>query len=142
MLGARLTAIPGSSDVFTGGLIAYADSIKQELGVPERILEEQGAVSEAAVREMAVRTRERFAVAVAVAVSGIAGPGGGSPEKPVGLVWFGIADEQGRETHKMVFPGSRQEIRSRASQYALWRLWRRVGEVGAGVPGVNPPTRL
>ncbi|HEV8599888.1 MAG TPA: nicotinamide-nucleotide amidohydrolase family protein, partial [Gemmatimonadales bacterium] len=139
MLGARITAIPGSSEVFMGGLIAYANAVKQELGVPAGILEEHGAVSEEAVREMAERTRARFRVAVAVAVSGIAGPAGGSADKPVGLVWLAIADPQGTESHKAIFPGSRHEIRVRASQYALWRLWRRVK---AGVPPTTAPTRL
>ncbi len=125
MLGARITAIPGSSEVFVGGLIAYHDELKQELGVPARILEEHGAVSEEAVRETALAARERFRVSVAVALSGIAGPSGGSPEKPVGLVWFGLADGEGCETHRMVFPGSRHDIRVRAAQYALWRGWRR-----------------
>jgi nicotinamide-nucleotide amidase len=74
---------------------------------------------------MALRVRARFAASVGLAVSGIAGPGGGSPEKPIGLVWFGVADGTGCETYKMIFPGSRHEIRVRAAQYALWRLWRR-----------------
>jgi nicotinamide-nucleotide amidase len=126
MLGERITAIPGSSEVFVGGLIAYTNRIKQELGVPERILEVNGAVSEEAVREVATMARDRFQVDVAVAVSGIAGPGGGAAEKPVGLVWFAIADAEGCETHRMVFPGSRHEIRARAAQFALWRVWRRV----------------
>jgi nicotinamide-nucleotide amidase len=67
---------------------------------------------------MALQTRARFHADVAVAVSGIAGPGGGSPEKPVGLVWFGLADAAGWETHRMIFPGTRHEIRVRAAQYA------------------------
>ena len=125
MLGERITAIPGSSEVFVGGLIAYANRIKQELGVTGRILDAQGAVSEEAVREVAAQARTRFEADVAVALSGIAGPGGGSAEKPVGLVWFAIADAEGCETHRMVFPGSRHEIRARASQFALWRVWRR-----------------
>lgn len=125
MLGARITAIPGSSEVFVGGLIAYHDDLKQALGVPARILEEHGAVSEEAVREMALAARDRFTASAVLAVTGIAGPGGGSPEKPVGLVWFGLADGQGCETRRMVFPGSRHEIRTRAAQYALWSGWRR-----------------
>lgn len=138
MLGARVTAIPGSSDVFVGGLVAYADAVKQELGVPARILEQHGAISEETVRHMALQTRARFHADVAVAVSGIAGPGGGSPEKPVGLVWFGLADVAGWETHRMIFPGTRHEIRVRAAQYALWRLWRRTA--AAALP--DAATRL
>jgi competence/damage-inducible protein CinA-like protein len=138
MIGARITAIPGSSAVFLGGLVAYADRLKEELGVSARILEQHGAVSEEAVREMARLTRARFKTAAAVAVSGIAGPEGGSGEKPVGLVWFALADPTGCETHKMIFPGSRHEIRTRASQYALWRLWRRAGAAAA----IRATTRL
>jgi nicotinamide-nucleotide amidase len=138
MLGARITAIPGSSTTFVGGLIAYADELKRELGVPARILETHGAVSEEAVQEMALLTRSRFNVEVAVAISGIAGPDGGSAEKPVGLVWFALADPAGCETHKMTFPGSRHEIRMRASQFALWRMWRRAGSTA----GAEAATRL
>ena len=126
LLGARLTAIPGSSDVFVGGVIAYDDEVKRELGVPERILQAHGAVSEETVHAMALAVRDRFKAPVALAVSGIAGPAGGSEEKPVGLVWFAVADAAGCETFRMVFPGSRHDIRTRAAQYALWRGWRRV----------------
>jgi competence/damage-inducible protein CinA-like protein len=129
MIGARITAIPGSSAVFVGGVIAYADELKRDLGVSARILEAHGAVSEEAVREMALLTRARFKTDVALALSGIAGPDGGSPEKPVGLVWLGLADAAGCETQQMRFPGTRHEIRIRASQYALWRLWRRTGSM-------------
>ncbi|MGQ0703365.1 MAG: CinA family nicotinamide mononucleotide deamidase-related protein [Gemmatimonadales bacterium] len=126
LVGARITAIPGSSDVFVGGLIAYANRLKQELGVPPRILREHGAVSEETAAEMARRARERYQADLGLSVTGIAGPAGGSVEKPVGLVWFGIADQLGVTTHRWVFGGSRQEIRARAAQFALWRLWQRV----------------
>ncbi len=129
-IGARLTAVPGSSSVFAGGLIAYADRLKQGLGVPARILEDHGAVSEETVVAMAQGARSRFAVNVGLAVTGIAGPGGGSSDKPVGLVWFGVADDHGVESHRWVFPGSRQEIRARAAQFALWKVWQRVRSAG------------
>jgi nicotinamide-nucleotide amidase len=130
LLGARVTAVPGSSDVFAGGTIAYANALKEALGVSPRILERHGAVSEEAVRALAEAARARYRTSLALAVSGIAGPGGGSAEKPVGLVWFGIASEAGTEARRTVFPGSRQDIRQRAAQTALWLLWRLV-ETGA-----------
>ncbi len=141
MLGERLTAIPGASAVFLGGLIAYHDDLKRELGVPARILEEHGAVSEETVLAMALAARLRFGTSAALAVSGIAGPSGGSPEKPVGTVWMAVADAAGSEAHRAVFPGSRQDIRVRATQAALWRLWRRMrtatfqGQSGHGGAG-------
>jgi nicotinamide-nucleotide amidase len=131
MLGARITAIPGSSDVFLGGAIVYADRLKLDLGVPERILEAHGAVSEETVKAMAQACRERFGAHHAVAVSGIAGPSGGSEEKPVGTVWFGFAAADGVEAERYVFPGTRQEIRTRAAQFALFGLWRRAKSAGA-----------
>ena len=125
MLGERLTSVPGASAVFLGGVIAYHDAVKRELGVPDRILERHGAVSEETVLAMANAARQRFGASAAIAISGIAGPSGGSPEKPVGTVWIGVADDSGSEAHRAVFPGSRQDIRVRATQAALWRLWRR-----------------
>jgi nicotinamide-nucleotide amidase len=125
MVGQRITAIPGSSAVFLGGTIAYANALKEELGVAPALLAEQGAVSEAAVRAMAEAARDRYGAGLAVAVSGIAGPDGGSAEKPVGLVWFAFADAEGTEAQRYVFPGSRHEIRVRATQFALWGMIRR-----------------
>jgi nicotinamide-nucleotide amidase len=129
MIAERITAIPGSSDVFRGGVIAYANGVKESaLGVPGRILEVEGAVSEGTVRAMAGAALERLRASHAVAVSGVAGPDGGSPEKPVGTVWFGFAGPSDLDAERVVFPGSRHEIRVRATQYALFGLLRRVGE--------------
>ena len=125
LVGTRLTEVPGSSSVFVGGMICYADSLKKELGVPGRILQQYGAVSEETVRAMATAARERFGTSLAAAVSGIAGPDGGSAEKPVGTVWFAFADAQGVAAAQYVFPGSRRDIRARASQFALLGLLRR-----------------
>lgn len=134
MLGARLTEIPGSSEVFMGGVVAYVNRVKEELGVSSRILLSSGAVSEETATAMAEAARSRFAADLAIAITGIAGPGGGSTEKPVGLVWIAVADHEGTETHRVVFPGSRHDIRSRACQYGLWRAWLRVGKT----PGKKP----
>jgi nicotinamide-nucleotide amidase len=127
MVGERITAIAGSSDVFLGGVIAYANAVKErDLGVDRRILETEGAVSEGAVRAMAEGVRARYGAGVAVAVSGIAGPAGGSPEKPVGTVWFGFAGPDGTHAQRSIFPGSRHEIRVRAAQSALFGVLRSV----------------
>lgn len=120
MLGARLTAIPGSSEVFVGGVIAYSDPVKTELlDVPQTTLDQHGAVSEQAVRAMAEGATRRFGTDCALAVTGIAGPAGGSPEKPVGTVW--LAARSGNETRALQrqFLGEREEIRARSAQAAL-----------------------
>jgi nicotinamide-nucleotide amidase len=126
LLGARLTDIPGSSDVFCGGVIAYDNALKVDLlGVPERLLAEHGAVSEPVARAMAEAAARRFGVGASLSVTGIAGPSGGSAEKPVGTVWLGCAMEGRVETSRALFPGSRQEVRARAAQAALLLLHRR-----------------
>jgi nicotinamide-nucleotide amidase len=120
LLGARLTAIPGSSDVFLGGVIAYANDVKvRDLGVAQSDLDRHGAVSEEVVRAMAIGARKRFNADLALSVTGIAGPDGGTAEKPVGLVWLGAALHGTVEARKIQSWGDRQEIRYRASQAAL-----------------------
>lgn len=125
LVGARLTAIPGASDVFLGGLIAYDNLIKTELlGVAEPVLEAHGAVSEETVRTMAAGAQRAFDAWAAVAVTGIAGPSGGTPEKPVGTVWLAAATGERVTTRRRVFPGDRDEIRQRSAQAALDLLRR------------------
>ena len=127
LVGGRLTDVPGSSDVFAGGVICYSNRLKVELlGVPPDLLAEHGAVSEASARAMAEGARTRMGVDVAVSVTGIAGPGGGTPEKPVGTVWFAVASPGATETRRIVFLGSRREIRDRAAQTALFLVLRRL----------------
>ncbi len=127
LLGARLTEVPGSSDVFVGGVIAYDNALKIELlGVTEAALAEHGAVSEPVARQMAEAAARRFGAAAAVSVTGIAGPGGGTPEKPVGTVWIGCSYHGSVESRRSVFPGSRHEVRARAVQSALFLLYRRL----------------
>jgi nicotinamide-nucleotide amidase len=127
LLGARLTEVPGSSDVFVGGVIAYDNALKTELlGVPEAVLAEHGAVSEPVARLMAEAAARRFGAAAAVSVTGIAGPAGGTPEKPVGTVWIGCSYNGSVETRRTVYPGSRHEVRARAAQSALFLLYRRL----------------
>ncbi len=125
LVGTRLTEIPGSSDVFTGGVIAYDNTLKRELlGVPDSVLTEHGAVSEPVARAMAEGAAKRFAVRAAVAVTGIAGPGGGTEEKPVGTVWIACALDGVVRSRRNVFPGSRHEVRARAAQASLLLLYR------------------
>lgn len=125
MLGARLTAIPGSSDVFRGGIVAYANEIKEGmLGVSRATLEAHGAVSEPVVREMANGAIAALRTTASVAITGIAGPGGGSEEKPVGLVWIAARIGDAVRTSHRVYPGNREEIRHRAAQAALDLLRR------------------
>jgi nicotinamide-nucleotide amidase len=136
LVGARLTEVPGSSDVFVGGVIAYDNALKVELlGVPETLLAEHGAVSEPVVRAMAEGAARRFGVAAAISVTGVAGPGGGTPEKPVGTVWIGCWYNGTVETRRSIFPGSRHEVRARAAQAALFLLYRRLS------PAVHPSSR-
>jgi nicotinamide-nucleotide amidase len=127
MVAERITAIPGASDTFIGGVVAYADAVKTErLNVPVETITAHGAVSEQTVRAMAEGAQRLFAVDCSVAVTGIAGPSGGTPEKPVGTVW--LAARVGGETRAVgrVFPGDRDEIRGRAAQAALDLLRRQL----------------
>lgn len=125
LVAARITAVPGASDVFVGGVVAYADGVKSDLlGVPAATLETHGAVSEETVRAMADGVQRRFDAGATIAVTGIAGPGGGTPEKPVGTVWLAARLDNDTRTVKRTFPGDRGEIRARAAQAALDLLRR------------------
>jgi nicotinamide-nucleotide amidase len=120
MIGELITSIPGSSKAYVGGAITYANGEKvRQLGVDETTLEQFGAVSEQTVFEMAHGARERFASTLAVAVSGVAGPDGGTPDKPVGLVWLAVAREGQVVTKKILWPGTRDQVRTLASWWAL-----------------------
>lgn len=115
-----VTDVPGASKVFAGGVVAYADEVKaRELGVPSAVLAHDGAVSEATVAAMARGVAERFGADVAVAVSGIAGPEGGTPAKPVGTVWLSALATGEVHTRMIRFPGARDEVRRRSAQAAL-----------------------
>ncbi|HEY7536970.1 MAG TPA: nicotinamide-nucleotide amidohydrolase family protein [Gaiellaceae bacterium] len=123
LVAARLTSVPGSSDVFVGAIVAYANEVKAaELGVSTEVLREHGAVSSEAAAEMAQGARERLQADVAVAVTGIAGPGGGSPDKPVGLVFLHAAGPDGERMIDFVSPGDRETVRTRATVAALHLL--------------------
>jgi len=129
LLAGRVTAVPGASDVFVGGVVAYDDRVKTDLlAVPPALLGAHGAVSEEVVRAMAEGAQRRFAADAALAVTGIAGPSGGTPEKPVGTVWLAARFGSEARALKRVFPGDRGEIRARSAQAALDLLRRLLGE--------------
>ena len=120
LVAGRLTSVPGSSDVFVGGVIAYSNDVKQrELDVPEELLRVHGAVSAEVAAAMARGARERLGADVAVAVTGIAGPGGGTAEKPVGLVYLHAEGPDGGRAREFNFPGDRAAIRARSTVGAL-----------------------
>ncbi len=120
LVAARLTSVPGSSDAFLGGVVAYADVVKRaELGVSEELLARHGAVSAEVAAAMAAGARARLDADVAVAVTGIAGPGGGTPEKPVGLVYLHAEGTEGTASRELNLPGDRSAIRGRATAAAL-----------------------
>ncbi len=119
-MAARLTSVPGSSDVVLGGVVSYADAVKTaELGVPGELLAAHGAVSPEVAEAMARGARERLGADVAVAVTGIAGPGGGTAEKPVGLVYLHAEGPDGGLGRELSFPGDRATIRARSTVAAL-----------------------
>lgn len=120
LIAEKFTAIAGSSDYFLGGVVAYANSAKQSmLGVPEAMLIEHGAVSEPVARAMAEGVRERFGADFGVSTTGISGPGGGTDEKPVGLVYVGIASDAGTHVGRFVFGLDRERHRVLTAQLGL-----------------------
>jgi PncC family amidohydrolase len=128
MVASRLTSVPGSSEVFRGSVVAYADDVKQHgLGVPAQLLAVHGAVSAEAAAAMAEGVRERLDVDVGVAVTGVAGPGGGTRAKPVGLVFVHAVGPEGERTARTELPGDRDMIRGRATAASL-HLVRRLLE--------------
>lgn len=122
---AALSAVPGASRSFVGGVVAYDNDLKVDaLGVSADTLEEDGAVSEAVARAMAAGARRRFGTELAVATTGVAGPGGGSAEKPVGLVWLALSAAGHEEAHRVTYRGGRASVQARATTAALGLLWK------------------
>jgi nicotinamide-nucleotide amidase len=120
LVAARLTSVPGSSDVVLGGVVAYANEVKEhELGVPAALIEAHGAVSAEVAAAMAHGARARLGAGVAVAVTGVAGPDGGTPDKPVGLVYVHAEGPDGGLGRELSFPGDRDSIRARSVVVAL-----------------------
>ncbi len=129
LLSFRLTSIPGSSEYFAGGLSSYSNDIKTGvLGVKEEVITRFGAVSEESAIGMAKACAEKFRTDIAISITGIAGPSGGSKEKPVGLVYIAIDYKGETKTFKNMFGGSREVIRTRAAQTALFCLFKILSE--------------
>ncbi|MDB4906419.1 MAG: Competence-damaged protein [Gemmatimonadetes bacterium] len=127
LLGARLTTPAGSSDVFLGGVIAYSNTVKeQQLGASASDIEQHGAVSEPVVRQMAMGVRALMGASIGIGITGIAGPGGGSEEKPVGTVWIGVDFGGVVEARLARLWGNREEVRYRAAQLAMEIVRRRL----------------
>ena len=125
MIGARLTEIAGASDVFVGGVIAYSNAVKERrLAVPHALLDEYGAVSAEVAEAMAAGARTELGADIGVADTGVAGPGGGSAEKPVGLVFLAVAGPNGTRTLRFQLPGDRESVRTRATVLALHMVRR------------------
>lgn len=122
-VGSAITSVAGSSAVFLGGVISYSNEVKADvLCVSRDSLASVGAVSSEVAAQMATGARRVIGSDLAVSLTGIAGPGGGSAEKPVGLVWFGLATSKGVTTQSRIFPGDRAAIRSAAIAHALGLL--------------------
>lgn len=128
LIAAGLTAVAGSSDVVDRGFVTYSNEAKAEmLGVDPALIAAHGAVSAPVAGAMAAGALARSRASVAVSVTGIAGPGGGSVDKPVGLVWFGLANASGVATSRHVFPGDRAAVRAATADEALRLLAEAAG---------------
>ena len=127
LLAERLTRIPGSSNYFRGGAVCYSNDLKSRLaGVPAAMIDAHGAVSRPVAQALAEGIRQRSGADLGVGITGVAGPSGGSAEKPVGLVFISIADERGSQIREFRFPGARDRVRHWASQMALEMIRRRI----------------
>jgi nicotinamide-nucleotide amidase len=128
LIAATLTAIAGASDVLDRGFVTYSNEAKMDLlGVPRAMLATQGAISQPVVRAMAEGALTRSRATITVATTGLAGPGGGSPDKPVGLVWFGLAQRGGEVySERVVFAGDRTAIRAAAVAHAFGLIQERL----------------
>jgi nicotinamide-nucleotide amidase len=123
LIAASLTAIAGSSDVVDRGFVTYSNEAKSDLlGVDPALIARVGAVSEEVARAMAEGALARSRADAAVAVTGVAGPGGGTADKPVGLVWFGLATRQGARAERVIFSGDRSQVRAQTVAHALGLL--------------------
>jgi PncC family amidohydrolase len=153
LVAEAVTRVPGSSEYFAGGVVAYHNRVKvRELGVSETLLKAQGAVSGSVAEAMAEGVRARLGVDVAVSVTGIAGPGGGTPDKPVGLVFVGTSDALRTHATRHHFAGDRRTVRTSAAEAALRSLLQAVEDhfgarslpaaAGEGRPArAEPPNR-
>lgn len=130
LLGAAITAMPGSSTVFQGGFLTYSNQLKEKLvGVSPETLKASGAVSEKTAKEMAEGGRNALGTDLVISITGIAGPGGGSADKPVGTVCFGLSSNTGTQTETQLFENlSRNRVRDYAVMHAMTRLKEAISE--------------
>jgi nicotinamide-nucleotide amidase len=127
LVAERLTRVPGSSNFFLGGVVAYSNDLKTRLvGVPAELIAVEGAVSKPVAQALAEGVRRRTGASIGVSISGVAGPGGGTVEKPVGLVFIALSDDRSTEVRRFQFPGDRERVRTWASVAALEMIRRRV----------------
>lgn len=123
LLGHLITNVPGSSDYYMGGMVTYSNDAKERLlGVNPETLESHGAVSRETVLEMAQGARLAFDAELGISISGVAGPAGGTPEKPVGLVWIGLSATRYARAWEHHFPGNRLEVKQQSALAALQHL--------------------
>lgn len=141
LMAARLTELPGASAYFAGGVVAYSNDAKVEMvGVPRELIESHGAVSPEVAEALASGAVERFRADFGIGITGIAGPEGGTDEKPVGLVCFSVASADGeRLTRSIRLPGSRDDVRDRSTTVAMHLLRRMLSAERAGVPAAPIP---
>ncbi|MBR2972718.1 MAG: competence/damage-inducible protein A [Clostridia bacterium] len=131
LIASEITSVAGSSEIFGSGYVTYANSAKMKmLGVKDKTLADHGAVSEQTAKEMAEGARAASGADIAVSVTGIAGPGGGTPEKPVGLVYMALADDKGTIVKKLNLDGSRDKVRARTVKNVLKMVMQRIDEKG------------
>ncbi|AIZ56177.1 putative competence-damage inducible protein [Candidatus Methanoplasma termitum] len=131
LLGAAITSVPGSSEYFFGGVVTYSNDSKENiLKVQKSSMMMNGAVSKETAESMASGVRELFGTDIAISITGIAGPGGGTDVKPVGLVWMGVSTKDGNFAKKFNFKGNRDKIRSSAVDSALRLLIETINDLG------------
>ena len=127
LLGERITSVPGSSEYYLGGAVCYSNELKTRFaGVSPRLLETYGAVSKPVAQALAEGIRRKTNASIGIGITGIAGPGGGTEEKPAGTVFIAVADDRGTEVREFRFPGDRERVRLLSSQFALEMLRRRI----------------
>ncbi|MFQ5529254.1 MAG: CinA family protein [Gemmatimonadota bacterium] len=129
--GREITRIPGASDVFWGSIVAYSDSAKTELaGIAPELIRDHGAVSREVAQALAAGIRQRSGTDWAVAITGVAGPAGGSPDKPIGTVWIGMSGPAGASVRCLAATGDREDVRRSAVAAALQSLLETVAATG------------
>ena len=142
MIAAACTDVAGSSGWFERGFVTYSNAAKTELlGVDAALIADHGAVSEPVARAMAAGALAHSQAQAAVAVTGVAGPSGGSADKPVGTVWFGFALPSGLTTEVMHFDGDRAAVRSATVQHALIRLWELIANTPSDTASASVKTQ-